>query len=188
MEQAKETNKVLFVGSERICRQVAYVLAIENYEIVETLTNENYAQYQDYTIYVCEFKRKSKKLITKIWKSKKDIQYLDDICRQIDKEYVANCRRDRKELKKQLSGKARLWLWILNKLKTLYYFLKEYVKFYYIKKLKYNKMDSNEKFKLKYVRPSILFLYVLTDCSANFSTPIPAGKDIPILTPIRSTA
>ncbi|MBO5229690.1 MAG: radical SAM protein [Clostridia bacterium] len=172
MKQAKETNKVLFVGSERICRQVAYVLAIENYKIVETLTNENYDQYQDYTIYVCEFKRKSKKLITKIWKSKKDIQYLDDICRQIDKEYLVNRRRHRKELKK-FNKKTLLsccFGWIYNLLKVVWHLIngstiKHRRKINKLKKLiinnNYSIIKSTYLDYLQYLDLSVLFLYVL---------------------------
>ena len=165
MDQAKETNKVLFVGSERICRQVAYVLAIENYEIVETLTNENYGQYQDYTIYVCEFKRKSKKLITKIWKSKKDIQYLNDICRQIDKEHVANRRRHRKELKSSLKGVlilTRFKLWCFEFLMHIYFVINGMFIIHNAKKCKYNKIKNFKLLRcLRYVKASVLFLYVL---------------------------
>ncbi len=161
MEQPKETNKILFVGSERICQQVAYVLAIENYEIVETLTNENYAQYQNYTIYVCEFKRKSKKLITKIWKSKKDIQYLNDICRQIDKEYLVNRRRHRKELRKQLSFKTRISIGIYEYLKKCYFIIKNFTTLYAAKRRQYAKVkNKNLKF-LQYLTISKLFLFVL---------------------------
>ena len=161
MELSKETNKILFVGSERICRQVAYVLAIENYEIVETLTNVNYAQYQDYTIYVCEFKRKSKKLITKIWKSKKDIQYLNDICRQIDKEYVANRRRHRKELRKQLSFKTRISIGIYEYLKKCYYSIKNFATINIAKRRQYAKVKNNNLKVLQYLKASKLFLFVL---------------------------
>lgn len=92
------TPKTLFVGDAWICRQVAYVLDVQDYGLVEKLTTENYAQYRDCQIYVCEFKRKSGKLVEqKLLKTKPAIQYLDDICRTIDKEHADNRRRHERE-------------------------------------------------------------------------------------------
>jgi len=89
MESMQDPQKILLVGTERNCRSIGYVLDFKDYELIEKLTTENYVQYQDYQIYVCELKRKSKKLIDcKLLKSIKGIQYLDDICHKIDKEWL----------------------------------------------------------------------------------------------------
>ncbi|MBO5229464.1 MAG: radical SAM protein, partial [Clostridia bacterium] len=124
-------------------------------------TNENYDQYQDYTIYVCEFKRKSKKLITKIWKSKKDIQYLNDICRRIDKEYLVNRRRHRKELRKQFSFKTRISIGIYQYLKKCYFIIKNFTTLYAAKCRQYAKVKNNNLKVLQYLKASKLFLFVL---------------------------
>jgi len=89
METTQEPQRILLVGTERNCRSIGYVLDFKDYELIEKLTTENYAQYQDYQIYVCELKRKSKKLLDrKLLKTVNDIQYLDDICRKIDEEWL----------------------------------------------------------------------------------------------------
>ncbi|MCM1404421.1 MAG: hypothetical protein NC133_02890, partial [Prevotella sp.] len=89
--------KVLFVGPERLRPQIAYVLDIPNYATAEKLTFKNYNQYQNCQIYVCDFKRKSRRYV-KFWGYQDfDIQYLDDICRQIDEEYYANRKRHAQE-------------------------------------------------------------------------------------------
>jgi len=58
---SKEISKVLLIGEERICKQVAYVLVINNYELL-TLSifkkriEENAYNYNN-KIIVCEFKK-----------------------------------------------------------------------------------------------------------------------------------
>ncbi len=56
-------QKTLFVGNERICKQVAYVLDVQDYAFAEKLTKQNLNQYRDCQIYVCDFKRKSRKFV-----------------------------------------------------------------------------------------------------------------------------
>ncbi|MCM1404671.1 MAG: hypothetical protein NC133_04220 [Prevotella sp.] len=87
-------QKILFVGKERIRPQIAYVLNIPDYVTAEKLTKQNLDQFHDCQIYVCDFKRKSRKYV-KIGKEVRqlEIKYLDDICRQIDEEYYANRQR-----------------------------------------------------------------------------------------------
>ncbi len=86
---------VLFVGQERICKQIAYVLDIPDYALAEKLTAQNLEQYRDSQIYVCAFKRKSRKLVTRklLRAMVSNIQFLDDICRSIDEAYDANRKR-----------------------------------------------------------------------------------------------
>ncbi len=88
MTSIEERQKILFVGPKRICPQIAYVLDIPNYAMAEKLTAQNFDQYHDYQIYVCAFKRKSRGLVKReISRTATNIQYLDDICRNIDKGY-----------------------------------------------------------------------------------------------------
>ncbi len=77
-------EKILLVGDKRICPQVAYVMDWQNYAMVEQLTSTNVAQYRDYKIVVCTFKRKSKNLVKIKTKTLKVI-YLDDVCRLLDR-------------------------------------------------------------------------------------------------------
>ncbi len=94
MTSIEERQKILFVGQERICKQIAYVLDIPDYAIAEKLTAQNFDQYRDYQIYVCDFKHKSSRLVKKeISRTATNIQYLDDICRTIDEAYDANRKR-----------------------------------------------------------------------------------------------
>ena len=87
--EAKEQPKILLVGTERNCRSIGYVLDFKNYEYVEKLTLEKFFKYQGYQIYVCDLKYKSKKLIdNKLLNEDLHLQYLDDICRMIDEDYV----------------------------------------------------------------------------------------------------
>ena len=83
----EKSQKILFVGTERDCHSIAYVLDIKNYELINRLTTEQYNQFQNYQIYICAFKCKSKKLVShKILKITNSLLYLDDICRLIDAE------------------------------------------------------------------------------------------------------
>ena len=85
---SNEQSKILLVGTERNCRSIGYVLDFKDYAMVEKLTPKSFAQYQDYQIYVCELKHKSKKLINrKLLKINLKLHYLDDILHQIDEEY-----------------------------------------------------------------------------------------------------
>ncbi len=85
-------QKTLFVGAARICQQIAYVLDIRDYAFAKKLTKQNWQQYRDCQIYVCDFKRKSHKLVKLKDKvsNQLSIRYLDDICRAVDEEYAAN--------------------------------------------------------------------------------------------------
>ncbi len=76
--------KILLVGDKRICPQVAYVMDWRDYAQVEQLTDAE--SYRDYKIVVCAFKRKSKRLVH-IKDKALNISYLDDICRELDKDY-----------------------------------------------------------------------------------------------------
>ncbi len=96
MTATEEHNQVLFVGSKRICPQIAYVLDISNYAMAEKLTAQNFDQYRDYQIYVCEFKRKSRRYVkVKVGGGyhRLNLRYLDDICRAVDSAYYANRKR-----------------------------------------------------------------------------------------------
>ena len=77
-------QKILLVGEPRICPQVAYVMDWQDFEQVEQLTDAT--KYRDYKIVVCAFKKKSKRLV-KIKDKTLNIIYLDDICRELDKDY-----------------------------------------------------------------------------------------------------
>ncbi len=89
-------KKTLFVGKQRICQQVAYVLDIQDYVFVEKLTKQNWEQYCDYRIYVCEYKRKSRKFVRLKNRdcNQLNILYLDDICHLIDGEQPINGCQD----------------------------------------------------------------------------------------------
>ncbi len=99
MAPAEERQKTLFVGQERICKQIAYVLDIPDYVLAEKLTPQNLEQYRDYQIYVCAFKRKSRKLVAQklLSETPHNVQFLDDICRSIDEAYDANRKRHERE-------------------------------------------------------------------------------------------
>ncbi len=99
MTATEEHNQVLFVGSKRICPQIAYVLEIQDYACVEKLTKQNFDQYRNYQIYVCEFKRKSRKLVEQklLRETTHNVQFLDDICRTLDEAYYANRKRHENE-------------------------------------------------------------------------------------------
>lgn len=73
--------KLLLVGDQRICPQVAYVMDWQNYELVEQLTDAE--PYRDYQIVVCAFKKKSKQFV-KVKDKTLKIRYLDDLCRELD--------------------------------------------------------------------------------------------------------
>jgi len=167
MLETKVLNKVLFIGTERICHQVAYVLDIKEYVTKESLTSQNYEEYKDGKIYVCEFKKKSKSIVDKSIRNNKDIKYLNDICRQIDKEHFTN-RRNYKELIKRdwrrINFFIRLKLKISYLCNFIYYWL-QLICFRITGSLKIGRME-NGKQKIKHVLalrtiPSQLFLYVL---------------------------
>ena len=82
-------QKILLVGTERNCRSIGYVLDFKDFVMIERLTLDNFQPYQNYQIYVCELKHKSKKLIAhKLLKTDLKIKFLDDICRIIDETYT----------------------------------------------------------------------------------------------------
>ena len=90
--EAKEQTKILLVGTERNCRSIAYVLDFKNYEYIKKLTKKNFCKYIEYQIYVCELKKKRKRLIQhKLLKENLKLQYLDDICQMIDDNEVKRC-------------------------------------------------------------------------------------------------
>lgn len=160
-------QKILFVGEERICRQVAYVLDFQNYDLAETLTAENYAQYRDAQIYVCEFKRKSRKLVERqLSKARQSegvgcIHYLDDICRMIDKEYTANRRRHKREAEFVKPVKFNHFYQrgpIYALLRRMWH---AYLRIVIINAAKRGRYDNQQKKYLRVLKPSELFLYVL---------------------------
>ncbi len=165
LEVTKAVKKVLLVGEERICRQVAYVLGFEDYELLDELTEENYLKFKDYEIYVSKFKRKSKKIVAKGLLKNKEIKYLEDICRAIDKEYKANCRKSRQESKQQLRKYpffAKLKLRVFNFLVFMYFRIKGAKTIYHAKRCQYHKIkDLKSLASLRCLKPSELFLYVL---------------------------
>ncbi len=98
MTATEKRQRVLFVGSKRICPQIAYVLDIPDYAMAEKLTTQNLEEYRDYQIYVCAFKRKSHGLVKReVLRTATNIQYLDDICRAIDEAYDVNRKRHERE-------------------------------------------------------------------------------------------
>jgi len=120
--EVKKYEKKIFIGTERICHQVAYVLDIKEYVTKESLTSQNYEEYKDGKIYVCEFKKKSKSIVDKSIRNNKDIKYLNDICRQIDKEHFTNRRRHKKGLRRQLGSWWRYIKFLCRKyMKIIYY-------------------------------------------------------------------
>lgn len=163
METAtKETVKFLLIGEERICQQVAYVMSFDNFEIksFDLLTEENILSLTDVNIYVCDFKRKCRRQVKAV--GLKDVKYLEDICREIDKEYYSDCRRHRKELRLQLktvSPILKFKMWFYDWLKFIYYKIKGYKTIQAAKNFKYNRIE-NVKY-LRCLRPSKLFLLVI---------------------------
>jgi len=150
MESTKNPQKILLVGTERNCRSIGYVLDFENYELIEKLTTENYAQYQDYQIYVCELKRKSKKLVDKkLYKFANKIQYLDDICRLVDEKCTAiQCyQKTLKPVKHEKHKIFKVW--------------SQFIAAYNARHYHYQKIDKYYREFLLNLTPSELLLYVL---------------------------
>ncbi len=71
------------VGDARICPQVAYVMAWQDYERVERLTAVN--KYASYKIVICDFKRRWRRYLPSRGGGR--YFYLDDICRELDQDY-----------------------------------------------------------------------------------------------------
>lgn len=93
---------VLFVGAKRLCQQIAYVLNVQDYAMVEKLTAQNFDQYREHQIYVCEFKRQSRKLVARaVARTATNLQYFDDICRTIDEAYYAKRERHKKHAQQE---------------------------------------------------------------------------------------
>ena len=157
LEVTKAAKKVLFVGEERICRQVAYVLGFEDYELADKLTEENYVKYQGYKIYVCEFKRKSKSIVDKVLLKNKEINYLENICREIDKEHKKNRLCYEKKSAKMLSIKSMLY----NFLRYCWHNLKAFRTKHYARRYLYYKIKNDNIQYLRYLKASELFLFVL---------------------------
>ena len=157
LEVTKAVKKVLFVGEERICRQVAYVLGFEDYELADKLTEESYAKYQSYKIYVCEFKRKSKSIVDKVLLKNKEINYLENICREIDKEHKEYRLRYEKKSAKKLSIKSMFY----NFLRYCWHNLKAFRTMYYARRYLYHKIKNDNIQYLRYLKASELFLFVL---------------------------
>ena len=98
--ETKKPAKILLIGTERNCRSIGYVLGFKHYDLINKLTVKNYAQYKDYKIYICEMKKKCKSLIQrKLLKEDLNLQYLDDICRMIDEDYVAKHKNNQSKIK-----------------------------------------------------------------------------------------
>lgn len=167
-------QKILLVGEARICQQVVYVLDFPNYDMAEKLTTENYEQYRDHQIYVCEFKRKSRDLVAReLVKTVQGIQYLDDICRTIDKEYTANRRRHKRETRQNRKQEPRvrqspfglIRQQIVNFRqgfgpKSLYR-VALFPAIHAAKHRHYDKVKGHHLKYLRFLKPSELFLYVL---------------------------
>ncbi len=85
-------QRFLLVGKKWICQQIAYVLDMGDYVFVEKLTQQNWEQYRDCQIYVCEFKRKSRKYVQLDDKVQLNISYFDDIFQKIDQAYGVDCK------------------------------------------------------------------------------------------------
>jgi len=158
-------QKVLYVGEERICRQVAYVLNYKEYEIVEKLTEEKYEKYKSEKIYVCEFKNRSKLIVEKGLRGKKEVNYLKQICHAIDKEYYINLKQ-KKDLRRQyLSWFGYLKIKIRDFLKLIYCKVIGCLTLNAVKNFRYDKFKKHKKRIIRHLKsrlkPSKLFLYVL---------------------------
>lgn len=160
------TQKTLFVGDAWICRQVAYVLDVQDYALADQLTAENYPQFRDHQIYVCAFKRQSRGLVARELKqTKPTIQYLDDICRMIDQEYAAARRRHRREkptTRPQLGTRVQLGL--RAQLRTVRNRLLRVRCWSIMRAAKHGQSLPVKKSRLsdlRFLKPSELFLYVL---------------------------
>ena len=162
MEQlTKDKARILFVGDERICRQVAYVLDFQTYELVDKLTTENYPTDAEYQIFVCEFKRKSKDLVCKSLIKQKNIKFLEDICRVIDQAHRVN-RVSKKDLRKQCSSWLQYWkLSVRSVIKKIYYYFKGFTTLRAVKRYRYDQVKGKNIKYLRYLKASQLFLYVL---------------------------
>ncbi len=173
-------QKTLFVGTARICQQIAYVLDIQDYAFAEKLTKQNFDQYRDYQIYVCEFKRRSRGLVAREVRRAvaSNIQYLGDICKKIDEEYFANRERHASDLPNvkfnsiHKTFKSRLKHFIKQHLRVVWYVaqrIKGTIEYRRIISGKYytqhNQQKQIPKRHLGYLRclkPSGLLLYVLS--------------------------
>ena len=106
MADTKDLAKVVLVGNNRTCQQVAFVLGLDEYEIINELTMEGFQAFAGYQIYVCEKKKHSKSFVAPSLSSEKKIKYLDDICQWIDREYLRNRRLHKKALSKEWRGSS----------------------------------------------------------------------------------
>ncbi len=158
----KETVKFLLIGEERICQQVAYVMSFDNFEIkgFDLLSERNVQEVRNYNIYVCDFKRKWRRQVKKL--ALNNVKYLDDICREIDRQCLCDRRQSRKEFFKKfkhMSPMKHYKLWGYDWLKSIYYKIKGTKTMRAAKRFKYDCIN-NVKY-LSYLKPSQLFLYVL---------------------------
>ncbi len=170
-------QKTLFVGSKRICQQIAYVLDLRDYTLAEKLTLQNYEQFCAGRIYVCEFKRKSGELVAKevFCKKATNIYYLEDVCRKLDQEYVENRKRHKNDLRnfkvaltenhyrETFTQRARQLLRAMRDvgLRVRYHVQKNITK-HIIKRYRYQKQIPHQYLRyLRCLKPSELLLYVL---------------------------
>ena len=163
METAtKETVKFLLIGEERICKQVAYVMSFDKFEIksFDLLTEENIQSFTDFNIYVCDFKRKCSRQVKAV--GLKSVKYLEDICREIDRDCFLNRAHNKKLVRQQLkkvSLLTRIKLWGYEFLKTLYFRFISSKSIHAAKKLRYGAVTNVKS--LRCLKPSKLLLYVL---------------------------
>ena len=176
-------SPILFVGAARICRQVAYVLDIKDYAMLEKLTAENYVSYRDSQIYVCAFKRRSRKLVARnvlktvqMCKGRGCIHYLDDVCQTIDKVCMeedarrhaqavpsaANVKAHTEEPQQKRPSRWRHVRRMMSLLPRLFN-RTERRKLYIILYVKFvAKYDQYQIMQNRHLLPSLLFLYVLS--------------------------
>ena len=162
MVDTNDLKKVVLVGNNRTCQQVAFVLGLDEYEIINELTMEGFRVFAGYQIYVCEKKKHSKSIVAHSLSSEKKIKYLDDICRWVDREYLRKRRLHKKALNKEWSGtsflarcKLRCFYWLVK----VYFRLTGFLSISRAKKGQYAKIKNLRA--LRCLKPSQLFLYVL---------------------------
>ncbi len=163
MPLTSNTSKVLLIGDERICKQVAYVLGIKSYVVedlqtIQSLTKEKLTGLTYDQLYICSFRRQCR-IVKKL--RIKNVKFLDDICRDIDYEHKNN-RRHRRESRRHLkqgSLIARIKLWGQGLLRSVLCPLIGSKTIRAAKKFRYDKVQNVEY--LRWLKPSELFLFVL---------------------------
>ena len=82
-------KKTILVGKENICKQIAYIFNIPEYEIIEEIDkNQN---YEKYNIIICNKTKKRKK--------QKNVTYIEELYKQLNKKYKDKFKLTRNQIR-----------------------------------------------------------------------------------------